>query len=776
MITKKLNFVYSSLTEENYTQLYQLAITLFQTEYASDLKIQNSICHLIAAIYAFFPPSFETYSQFDSNQLAKILSIYIEYSDILKNIPESHEVFSSKQEIFLNTLNQCEPSPVFVELLQKTFLYYSPDNLEILTNFLPKVQASAENPESRAPLAGLFEEMTKIESLNLEPEQIEMFWQIITFYFNFCEQIIQDESVSDLVFGLASFIWGEIMDYQIEELEIPIENQIELFTYFNQSLTIFANNLEEFYNLITIGANKYHNLISIGKDEFWGVITNFLDILIEVGDNDSDILTPEFAQAFFDLTNFEDEIFSMYGEPLIEYYINKLESPSNTLYFAVASSKYHIKSRCAIPFSEALTSIEPPDCLVYFIENCSGFVPQGAQMYAPVLFETFQNDPTIDNMRIIRKLIVEFPEFFIQNQNEYVKTMLDWLPEVDAPVTGKLINGILSLCTKLSLSEEDLQGLLSGMLDVIQSSAETIVGDGTPEEMKNFVTYCSDLMFPSPMETKPNEHTYIPPPEPVVDFCRAAFERLTQVTSPLWSAEDDDIQMCLCEFLVKTLRSNWIQDNDISTIGEWLSGILQTHPVAGHIFLLEKIWKHKSVQTDPIIDALNTFPSNEESPGLQIMTMHLFSLLTRHWPEFYQRINLEGIIPPLSSDNERVVDRALDLANKVVQTVGSPDFSQAILPIIRDCIFTKYNQQIRPKALNVILSIAQLHVPPEETASCLLEAIPFRDEHTERLQQILSEATAISSEKLQEIQDAINAMNVEITIIINQMEQLQQQQ
>ena len=772
-IIEKLTYVYKTIDESIYQQLFELATSMLQTEAAQDLKTCNTLYHLIAAVYAFYPAALETITQFEPNQLVKIFPKYIDFGCVLKSEPLFEEKAGEQHDLVMQVAENCDPSPDFLDLLRKCFMnYYTPDDPEILVYFLPKIQACTEIPECHPAIAALFEAMMEIDSPNLETEKVEMFWQIIQFSAEFADALISSESVSDLQYGLASFIWDEIMDYEIDDLEVPDELKQQLFQLFNQALTIFVNDLDEFYNLIVIGANKYNSLISLGHSEYWEEIYQFLDTMVEIANNVEDIQCPIFAKAFFDLSDFDVDQFVMNGKNLVDYFLAKVQEPSDGIFYAVASSSTLIRAQVAPQFAALLSQVEGIDCIVYFIEQCAMYAPAQVETYIQVLYSAFQTEPTVGNARIIRKFIGTFPKFFVENSSEVVQPLLEWIPEVEPPVTAQLINGVLSLCMFLGMNETDLGSLLNEMLDVIQASATAIVGEGSIEEINNLVMYVTDLMFPSPMEPNPGENTYIQPPEPVVSFCNQAFERISGVITELWSADNDDIQECLCILLTRALKSNWIQD--ISIVGSWIESALSVNPVAGHIILLRQIWKHESAQTEGVIGFLNTLPNLSASPNLQIKIMKLFTTLTKKWTaEFYERIDLNSIIPTLSSANEMVVDSALELALSVVQTTTDASFSETILPIVRDCIWNQYPMQIRPKALHVVFEIAATHIEPPTVAAVLLEPIPFRNESTAKIEEVLAAAPEICKVNLNDVSEAINTMSNEVTAIIGQLKTIE---
>lgn len=757
--------LYHQLGEEEYQQIFNIMVNLLGNP-ANDDKTIISACTIIATIFNLFPPSLSAISQFNANQLAIIFNAFLEIKE--QNNIKADEQLAACQETILQVLTTCDITPNFFNLLTNYFNMYCADTPSVLFPLLQKIQQSVDIPECYSAITRFYENLLKPDPLNLDEQDIEFVCMVIQVMITICDRLLGQESISDVEFSLASAIWSELIDSDIFDESFNHDFSTFVFAKFNELLQIMVQDPDEFFVLIDYGANKYKYLINNSAHDYWNEIFTFLNTLIAIIDSDNidkeEILKEDFASCFDTLTNTDCENGVM---ALREFFLNRLESVTDGVYYALVSSSKQIILQVAPTYASILPKLDfTPSCILKFISKC-GFCTQDMfEYYIQCAYTQFQEEPTLENAIIIKKMIYDFTQQFIQNRDAVIDPILSWLPDIQPLATGPLINGLLCLSMQLGFDEKQLTEFFSGLLQCVSSSAVAIIGEGTPGELEELTRYANNIMFPSPMEPLPGDRTYFAPPKIVSEFCASVFGAIADSVSGLWLTPNDEVQSSLCYLLWMTLKSNWIQD--VTMITSWISEVLSVNPIPAHVKLLSIVWKHPTAQTEQTIGFLNSLNEFQQLPELMRTVIVFLKALSTQWPGFFEHIQPLTLLAPLSSPLEYVVGEALDLVLTVVQKAPAQEFAHQLLAIVRDGVLGNFSQSLRPKAINVLFAIANDQLGTNFVSDAFISAILFRDENTEIIENVLNSVNGemMSSKDKTEMTHAIHTMSEAVGRII----------
>lgn len=680
----------------------------------------NKLLQCIACIMSYFVDYLDFWPEFNPNELIQLF----------------YELFCIKSEhntdvnpLFVDKLINCADSisNVFRNAdLTTNYLYLLAYLVEVYGNnsgpifgafyeLLPLLQTIPNNQQLYPGFFKFYEEIAKNEYSNLEENTDKDFVeQLMIIFLQIIDTILQPEvDVDDI--SRAVYIWDAILDYDddFKSESGNYEFVKEIFKKCNASLPIIANELSEFFFLISRLTDFYSMSIQLltvqNGNDFWEEICEFMSYLIEVLDTeDENAYQGEIIAGCFNRISESHIALSSdrrYYFRYCQFFKDRLiqEGPiSPGIIYAIASSVEIVHmSFSSLVSSKILQAAEQnalPSTSLYFYQNTAATLEKHFGPIITLLYNIFSENPSVECAKAIRSFTLNFPQQFTSRVNELVIPLLNTIRMVQPDVFIQLFATFTDIAPLLNEPERN------ELLLMIQIVTAEIIGQliQVEEILEVFDFICSIVE-----ETKVNQPQQFT--EIYTEFYYAMFDKISEATINLWEVQSDVIMEKLCNFLRICIEKKWVRD--LYQVFNWIERSIYICPCADHVRLLIKLIcpkNNKSIDlnflpTEGIINFLHNFSSCGDQALMEEILNYIRILY--NWDQFFTQFSYEFLLAPLQIHNSIIISKTLSFLEDILKRTNpaiDARYAEQTANIIIEGVFTNFDFDVFTSVIPVL--------------------------------------------------------------------------
>jgi len=684
----------------------------------------------LSTIWKYFPSTLGLYTSLALDQQAQLFIFFIEDISMMSH-NENIQFIDYLKECTLGILLTLEPCVEWIGLFNNYIkLTMSITEIEI---HLPKVRALLELPEAYSEILTTLEKILEPEYGNLEQDEIQVIRNMISIAVDLAESLLK-EDISPEHIAFVSLLWKECIDYSsdfyIEEGmdRDRLDFSKDIINRYMNSLYTMYQDPQELINMIEYVGPFFQTVSDLNFFQFYEEYARFLNLLFELIDTEDPFFRhSKISNAFDSLSSDVDQI-------MVPFYQHKIQTPTAALYFAISYSKDSIRQQFASVLSEILFSNqEYPSTTLIFIHECSKFLSDRSEFMISITFSYWAENMDKESSRTLRKLSWLYPEVFIRHADEYIDPIIthsDNIPDnslIDATMT------IFHTIPFISDDSNQRDSILEKCILIIIQRLSIFLNEGKPKKIFEFLS-----ILPSEMsEEFVDQNISIVPFITIIGVNNGRFEltaneesisemaflkksitynerslymsrvfvylfnQITVFLDDLWMAENEEIQSSLCNFIQYALFYHWVEDKQ--SIVNWITQIIQTHPVPDHFELV--VYLRNEISAELLKTLCNSaFSMNYPEVHASVIDK-LSSIFCSFNDPLFQMFGLDVFSSFLTSQEPTVVENTIVMFHRLIFIqnaskspndilVNSHDVASQTIKIICSILFSGTHDQL----------------------------------------------------------------------------------
>ena len=667
VIKRVIQCRWSELSEESVKQCVDLLVTYAKAHASdSDSPVFNSVLVCLADIVLLNWSLFGIVQSFGGQLLLRFCRTLLEESEEQFVYRMKLSVSVKKNLIcvighFVEILGKFEVTSEWIELFVSMYTFV--EDFATFTPFVAKIVDACKAMKFPAELLKLFS-VVLTSGYEQTPPGVAFYVAFVEMVMGCADLCLRNGLDSDSAYTFAVYLWDLIFDISVDlftdfglgellqrivEHVVPLlkatSREDELFLDFVDHATVFAVGLPD-------------------TEDLRPFCQAFLLFLSDLIDSSPFYHSSQLKNAFESLSEEWDELF-------IEFLRVKFQSPSDALFFAIAStvSNRTVRNEFVLPAAKLLlSSSEPPVSALFFVERCGVMFDELSESLLELAMSKLGRDPhAVLNIAYV-----------------YSKSPMRSL-------VVKYANPVLSVAGKLSLP--DLQVFLKSSFRVI---------DLLPE-----ATQCSiSLIVLEAAKRTPNMSKFREFIEPIINEVSVSapenyrfhfFDGLLKAIEPYLLSPDEEIQVDTGTLLYLCLSHDYMANRE--TIADWVSRVLRIRPVLPHLLIVEQL-----IDMFPIESILSFFRDFDysQNPVIGAKMVEILQTMFERWEGFSTAFDIAFVIRLLTNEHVMIVNNAIDLVGAMVSRGLPSDCCVAVIQAIFTAMPTMYHELQVTRSMRLI--------------------------------------------------------------------------